>query len=413
MKKLEDKLGKFGIMPGLERTRSLCSALGNPQDKLKVILVTGTNGKGSVTAALASILNAAGHKTGAYFSPHLVRYNERIKIGDSEIPNSDYERYENEVLALHENGMEMTVFEAMTTIAFKYFADQGCEYAVMEIGMGGSYDATNIANEQVAIVTNVDLDHTEYLGTTVDEIAKDKAGIIKNPQGLVITGCVGAALEEIQKRCNEVHSTLVPKPKTITKQMMANGVVFDYYGKQTLNEMFFPLTGSHQIDNAALAVAAAEALGIAENAIRMGLSKTKHRGRLEIISKQPLVVVDGAHNAHGTKAMIDAIGVFPHEKLVCVFTALKDKKWKEMLAIIAPHCDYIIVNQLGMDRAESADAIAEEAVRYTGTHVVKDIRKSIGAAKRKAGKNGMVLVCGSLYMIGEALVSETGPKTIR
>src|SRR3989338_6765482 len=183
---LEKKRAKFGVKMGLERTQKLCEVLGNPQDKLKVILVTGTNGKGSVVSYLAGILSEAGYKTGSYFSPHLVKYNERFKIDGKEISDKEFKRYEKEVLDLFKRGYDMTLFEALTAIAYKYFADKNCDFAVMEIGMGGSYDATNIASEAIAIITNVDLDHTEYLGDSIEKIARDKAGIIKNKN--VITG---------------------------------------------------------------------------------------------------------------------------------------------------------------------------------------------------------------------------------
>lgn len=428
MKRLEEKLARFGIRPGLERIEKICVALGRPQDNLKVILVTGTNGKGSVVAALSSILHQAGHKTGAYFSPHIVRYNERFRVDEKEISDAEFARYEEEILRLHDSGYEMTLFEALTAIAYKYFSDMKCEYAVMEIGMGGRHDATNIAMEKMAIITNVDLEHTDYLGKTVGEIAYDKSHIIKNPQGLAITSCEGEALDEVKKRAGEIGAPLrilgfvssarragelVPSGtwfRVSLKESLMEGCVFDFSleadrqcSEKNFERLFIPLAGKHQAKNAALAIAAAIELGIDENSIREGLKKTRHIGRLQIIEKNPLVVVDGAHNPDGIRTLIRSLDIYPRERLVCVFSALKDKDWKTMLSILAPLCDSMVINQMKNDRAEKADMIAQEALRYTQAEVVEDIASSVRAAKRKAGKNGMVLVCGSLYMLGEVL----------
>jgi len=412
MKRLEERLAKFGIMPGLERTQKICEALGRPQDCMEVILVTGTNGKGSVTAALSAMLAEAGHKTGAYYSPHVERYNERIKVDGKDISDAQFKPYEDMLLKLNDEGYEMTVFEALTAIAFRYFADMGCRYAVMEIGMGGRYDATNIAMERAAIVTKVALEHTEYLGKSVREIAADKSSIIKNPKGVAITGCEGEALEEVRKTADAAGTRLVHLGpggiEVALRGAMADSTVFDYRGKNAYSALMISLAGRHQAFNAALAVAAAEELGLDEKAIRGGLGKTRNIGRLQIVGRGPLVVADGAHNADGMRALASSLDLFPREKLVCVFSALKDKDWRAMLAIIAPLCDSMVITQLGGERAESAGMIAEEARKYTDAETVQDISKSVLAAKRRAGKKGMVLICGSLYMLGEAMAAARG-----
>lgn len=409
MQELERRLARFGIRPGLERVTAICEKLGRPQDRMKVILVTGTNGKGSVTAAIASMLSAAGHRTGSYFSPHLLRYNERIKVDGKEIIDAEYAPYEKKILEMHEQGQEMTVFEAITAIAYSYFADNGCEYAVMEIGMGGSYDATNIALEQAAVITNVELEHTEYLGKTVREIARDKSRIIKNPKAFAVTGCAGEALEEARARANETGAGLFVMGKDFRaslREVSAERTVFDYSGKKTYEKLAVPLAGKHQMANAALAVAVAEGLGLGENAIREGLARASNPGRLQVVGKKPLVVADAAHNPAGMKTLVESLDIYPRRKLVCVFTALKDKDWKSMIAMLAPRCDAMVINQLGeeqTERAESAEVIAAEARRCTEAGVVLDIAASVRAAKRKAGEDGMVLICGSIYMLGKAI----------
>lgn len=412
MKRLEEKLAKFGIMPGLERTQKICEALGRPQDCMEVILVTGTNGKGSVTAALSSMLTEAGHRTGSFYSPHVERYNERFRIDGKEITDAEFAPYEEMLLRMHEQGFEMTVFEALTAIAYRHFADRGCRYAVMEIGMGGRFDATNIAQERAAIVTKVALEHTDYLGKTVREIAADKSMIIKNPKGFAITGCEGEALEEVEKRANDAGVRLIKVgPSGMAyrlREARADSTVFDYEGKGTYTALTISLAGRHQAQNGALAVAAAEELGLGEEAIRKGLLKVRNPGRLQIVGREPLIVADGAHNPDGMKALVSSLDLFPREKLVCVFTALKDKDYKTMLAMLAPLCDSMVINQVEGERAESAAVIAEEAKKYTNAETVSDITKSVQAAKRKAGKKGMILICGSLYMLGEAMAAARG-----
>jgi dihydrofolate synthase/folylpolyglutamate synthase len=412
MKRIEEKLAKFGIMPGLERTQRICEALGRPQDCMEVVLVTGTNGKGSVAAALSAMLTEAGHRTGAYFSPHIMKYNERFKIDNKEITDEEFLPYEDMLLKLHDEGYEMTVFEALTAIAFRYFADRGCRYAIMEIGMGGRFDATNIASERAAIITNAALEHTEYLGNTVREIARDKSYIIKNPKGTVVTGCTGEALEEVKARAGEVGAglrVLGPDFGFTIKEARIDSTVFDYRGAGIYNSLRIALAGRHQASNASLAVAAAESLGLGENAIRSGLEKIKHPGRLQIVCKAPLVVVDGAHNADGVKTLVESLDLYPRDKLICVFSALKDKDWRSMLMMIGPKCDEMIINRIQSERAESPEEIAKEAAIHTKATVVMDIAASVRLAKRKAGRKGMVLICGSLYMIGEAIAEARRP----
>lgn len=412
MKRLEERLSQFGIMPGLERTQKLCEALGRPQDRMEVILVTGTNGKGSVAAALASILTEAGHRTGSYFSPHIERYNERFIVDRKEITDAEFAPYEEMLLKLHDEGCKMTLFEALTAIAYRYFADRGCRYAVMEIGMGGRHDATNVAMERAAVVTNAGFEHTEYLGKTVRDIAADKSFIIKNPKGVAVTACEGEALAEVKKRAEEVGVRLLGLGSGgigfTLREARTDCTVFDYYGKGRYNSLAVSLAGRHQAQNAALAVAVAEELGIGETAIRAGLAKTRHPGRLQIIGREPLIVADCAHNPHGIKALIQSLDLYPREKLVCVFGALKDKDWRSMLSMLGPMCDSMVVNQVANERAESAKDIAAEAANYTNAEAVLDITKSVQAAKRKAGKKGMILICGSMYMLGEAMAAARG-----
>lgn len=398
---LASKLSKFGIRPGLERIEQLMEALGHPERQMKVILVTGTNGKGSVTSFLASILKEAGYKTGSYFSPHLVNYNERFKINGKSISDAKLRKYEKEMFALLKRGFEATEFEALTAIAYKYFSDENCDFAVMEIGMGGRLDATNIAEECISIITNVDLEHTDYLGGTIEQIAFEKAGIMK--KGICITGAHGSALGTIKKESENKNISLHVLNEDIFAKIVSaddKKTIFNYVGHDFFNGLEIRLIGRHQVSNAALAIAAAEELGIEEDSIRRGIKKTKNKGRLEIISRHPLVVLDGAHNPHGIRELIGNLDLFRYDKLSIVLGVMKDKDWKEMIRLLAPHGDLFVATQLGGERAETAKKISKEAAIYTDSVVEKNPKNALALAKKQCGKNGMVLICGSLYLVG-------------
>ncbi len=410
---LEKHLARFGIKPGLERVRKICESLGNPQDKMNVILVTGTNGKGSTTAFLVSILKEAGYRVGAYYSPHLFKYNERFKINGKDISDSKLAKYEKEILALFKSGYEITLFEALTAIAYKYFADEKCDFAIMEIGMGGTYDATNIATEVAAIITNVDLEHTEYLGKTIEEIAADKAGIVKGAS-IVATAAEGKALEVIKRIVeNEKEIQLfILGDTTFVKNVITtdHDTTFDYLGCRYYRNLKIRLLGDYQAKNAALAIDVADYVRefffdrkFDEKEIRKGLANAKNPGRMQIISKIPLMIADAAHNVHGIKELIGNLNIFNYNKLVCVFGCMKDKNWQEILRLLGPHCDQLIANEIKNERVQGADILAEEANKYTKAIAIKDVKKSIKYAKKLAKKDDLILICGSIYMLGEAI----------
>lgn len=407
MQKMElcDILSKFGSRPGLARISAILKRLSNPEKKLKIILVTGTNGKGSVTSYLASILKEAGYKTGSYFSPHLINYNERFKINGKNITDSKLKKYEKLILDLFkEEKYEMTEFEALTAIAYKYFADENCDFAVMEIGMGGRLDATNIAEECIGIITHINLDHTNHLGATVEQIAYEKAGIMK--KGVCITGASGAALAVVKEEAGKRNIPLRVQGEDFFVDVVEadnTHTVFNYIGSEFYKRLEVRLLGRYQANNAALAVAAAEELGIGKEAIRKGLRNAKNPGRLQIIEKKPLIVIDAAHNPDGIRELVKNLDLFDYEKLICVFGVMKEKNWKEMLMMLVQHCDLLMVNQPKIERAADAEEVAKEASAYTKTAVIKDVKKSLAYAKKQAKKKDMILVCGSIYMLGELL----------
>jgi dihydrofolate synthase/folylpolyglutamate synthase len=395
-------LEKFGSKPGLERIRKLLELWGNPQDKMKVVLVSGTNGKGSTTAFLSSILSADGKTTGSYYSPHLLRFNERMKIDGVEISDSEIERLEEEVKKWVDEGNVITYFEAVTACAYRYFAEQAVEYAVMEVGMGGRLDAVNPAEEEVAIITSVGLEHTKWLGSQVSQIAYEKAGIMK--KGLAITGA-GIGLETIRSEARKKRINLLVLGEDFDVNLREKGLegsVFDYSNEVQLEGLGISMLGDFQVRNASLAVCAAENLGCSEKAIRTGLKKAKIEGRMEVLGKEPLIVADVAHNPAGVKALVDSLGVFGEKRIICVFSCMGDKEYGEMLKVLGEKVNaFVVVKPEGKERAEEPEVLLEKAKEYAEAYTSAGIEDGIEFAKEMAGPDGMVLITGSIYMMEE------------
>lgn len=401
---LEKHLAKFGMQLGLERIEKILAVLGNPEKNLRVILVAGTNGKGSVTAYLSGILHAAGYKVGSYYSPHLLRYNERFKVNGREISDAKMKKYEQWMLRLSKNH-SLTLFEALTAIAYKYFSDEHCQFAVMEVGLGGRLDATNMADEEMGIITTVALDHTKELGHSLEQIAYEKAGILKNGLGII-----GKTDEKSKAKIKSEAEKRNVKLKIFDNDFQckpietnAERTAFNYLGKNSYKNLETKLLGSHQAMNASLAVAAAENLGIGEKEIRQGLKLASIRARMEILSKKPLIIVDGAHNPHAMRQLVENLKLFKYDNLIVLFAALKDKDWKGMIDLIAPKAKMMIITQVRNPRAENPRAIAAHAARYTNVKVIKNAKTALSLARSKTEKDDLLLICGSLYLAGEIL----------
>ena len=396
-------LDKFESRPGLERITRLLGAWGNPQDKMKVILISGTNGKGSTAAFLSSILTKNGWKAGSFYSPHLLRFNERIQINGKMIPDSELERLEAEVKKWVEKGNEITYFEAVAAIAYRYFAEQEIDYAVMETGMGGRLDAVNVADEEIGIIASIGREHTKWLGTEISQIAYEKAGILK--KGLVITGA-GVGLETIRGEIRKRGLNLLVFGEDFegfVRKRGVDGSVFDYSNEVQLNGLEIGMLGDFQVKNASLAVCAASNLGCSEKAIREGLEKARIRGRLEVLSNEPLIVADVAHNAAGVKALVDSLSVFGERKIVCVFSCMRDKDWKEMIRVLGEVVGvFIVCAAEGKERAEETENLFSEAKKYAETYSSKSVGEAIEFAKELAGGKDLILITGSIYMMGEA-----------
>ncbi len=396
---IEEKLARYGCKPGLERIAKVMEALGNPQRSLRVIMVGGTNGKGSTAAYISSILREEGYRVGSFISPHTVSPLERFQINGEWINEEKLLEYEKMMLGLHEKGSEMTMWEAYAAIAYKYFLDEKADFAVIEVMMGGKYDATNVADAHVSVITNVALDHTEFLGDTVEKIAEEKAGIIK--RGVCITGAELDALGVIKEHAESAGVPLRRIGKDFfseIKRLEPDSTVFDYVGQNYYLDLETPLAGDHQAFNGTLAVAVAEELGISEEAIRAGLKKTKHPGRLQMVNSKPRIIADAAHNPDGIGTLIANLNLYDYENLIVVFAAKKTKDWLKMVELLAPHSSLFISTSVDENSVEPGE-LREKAGMFTEAAEGKDVKSALKLAIERCGEKDLILVCGSIYLL--------------
>lgn len=422
---LQDRWPEHRVAPSQARVRALCDLLGSPERSLPVILIAGTNGKGSTALMIDSLLRALGLRVGRYASPHLVDVTERISIDGEPISAEAFDALVEEVSPLVElvdaqllEGVRMTFFEVMTALAYAAFADAPVDVAVVEVGLGGRWDATNIVEAEVAVVCPVDLDHTHLLGGTVAEIAAEKAGIIKAGAKAVLAAQQPDAARVLLARCAEVGA-----------EVLREGVEFGLIGRTPaiggqvlrldtaegpLGDLFLPLFGAHMAQNAALAVAAVEAfLGgkpLPPEVISAGLEQVEAPARLEIVRRSPTVVIDTCHNPHGARATIDAVTeAFDFTPLVGVVAMMADKDVDGVLGIFAEAMTSVVCTSIGSTtRALPAADLGERAAGVFGADrvvVVPGMAEAIEEAVRladEAGPGSGVLVAGSVYAAGEA-----------
>jgi dihydrofolate synthase/folylpolyglutamate synthase len=409
-------LGRFGIKLGLERTEALLHELGDPQDLFQGVLVAGTNGKGSVCAMVASVLQAAGYRVGLMPKPHLISYTERIQVDQRPILEDDFAGLLTEVQpAINKVAADLgppTEFEILTSAALYYFARAGIDLLVCEVGLGGRLDSTNVLDLGVSVITNIALDHTQYLGSTLEAIASEKAGILK-PDSIAVTGAQPPALAIIEAAAQKHQIPLL----RLGQEIELTAIDKEWAGvlatvttpAGTYRDLRVPLLGLHQADNAALAVAAIDLLRsrgweISDGALRDGLARTRWPGRLEVIDRNPIVLVDGAHNPAGLQRSLAAVQKLAKDRqLVIVFGAMKDKDLPAMLAQLRAIDAPVIFSAIGWHRAA---APADLAAQFGATaETAETSGEALDRARRRASSTGIVLVCGSLYLVGEAMTA--------
>lgn len=409
---------KFGSRPGLVRTARLLEFLGNPHKKIKTVHIAGTNGKGSTTAMIASILSSAAYRTGMYISPHLYKNTERISIDGREINEEKFAKYALEVLdavkRMKEEGFEEpTQFELYTAMAFLYFEREKVDFAVIEVGLGGRYDATNVIDPVIAVIVSISYDHMDILGNSIEEIAAEKAGIIKEKGTVVMyPQTYEAAASVIEAASREKNAKLVKvNPETVTLRTYgAEGQVIDFVNSDyCIRNMKLPLIGDHQLRNAATALAAITELkrkgyDIKEEHIIKGMERVEWPCRLSIASKDPLILIDGAHNKEGIDSLQAALAkYFKGKKIIFVIGMLKDKDYKHATEKLMPMAHAVVATQPVSGRMLKASDMSEEVRPYCSNVVAEpDIIKAIEKAKALYDRDSMICICGSLYLAGSA-----------
>lgn len=410
-------LSRFGIRLGLERMERLLAALGHPERRLRVIHVAGTNGKGSTSALLAAVLQAAGHRTGLYTSPHLSDYRERIRLDGRPIPAGRFADLLRRVRGIVDEGAgeglePPTEFEAGTAVMYQYFADEGADVVVQEAGLGGRLDATNLISQPlVSVITPIAVDHADRLGESLEAIAREKAGIVKPGVPLVTAAQLPEAAAALADACARLGSRLVRVGQEVAVtpvSVTAEGSVFHYRGMEVdYRDLRLGLLGPHQVDNAACALAALEILGqhgihVGESAVRVGLAAARWPGRLEVLSRSPLVVLDGAHNPAGARALCRALqALWPRTRFVLVLGVLADKDGEGIVHEIAPCAARLIATRPDSPRALPPEVLAAQGEALgLATAVEPDPGRATRQAIAAAGEDGAVCVAGSIYLVG-------------
>ncbi|MDD1772013.1 MAG: bifunctional folylpolyglutamate synthase/dihydrofolate synthase [Methanomassiliicoccales archaeon] len=404
-------LENMGIKLGLSNIRSLLSMLGDPQDRFGTVHVAGSNGKGSVSAMTASILRSAGYRTGLYTSPHLVRYTERMTVDGNEMDDVRLSKMIGEVRELLDSRQfphPLTFFEITTALAFLYFSDENVEEAVIEVGMGGRLDATNIIKPRCSVITRLSMEHTGFLGDTLGKIAYEKASIIKDSVPVISSPQEPQAMKVISWMAKSRAAPL----SVLGDHFLADCVKRDMNGVTVAlsslgMQVRVGLPGRYQCENVALAaecaMVLADTIEVSHESIIAGLSKVRWPGRLEIVRDSPLTVLDVTHTPDGARAVSSELDMFPGSPRVLVVGMLRDKDAKGAMTIMSPKFDHVICTSSHSDRALSPQEMKAACAGHKSCRAIAGVDKAVKAAMRKAGPKGFVMICGSLYTVGEAM----------
>ncbi|MDK2800419.1 MAG: dihydrofolate synthase / folylpolyglutamate synthase [Clostridiales bacterium] len=405
---------KFGLKLGLENITRLLELMGNPQKKLKYIHIAGTNGKGSTTAMIASILQQSGFRVGMYTSPYINEFTERIQINGQNISKQHLAdityRVKGFVQEMVEQGYNHpTEFEIVTAIGFQYFYEQNCDFVVLEVGLGGRFDSTNVIDAPlVSVITSISMDHMDKLGDTIEKIAFEKCGIIKNNSLVVVyPEQESDTLEVIKRVANEKQAEIIKVDRAsinITSNTL-NGIEFDFENYIGLK---IHLLGEHQVYNASTAITVIEILKsrygitITQQDVKLGLEEVRWPGRFEIINDNPLFIIDGAHNVSGINTLKTAIDTYlPDKNNTFIVGMLRDKDYKNCLSQIALMADRLIITCPQNERAATTEELEVIGKNYCDRVIAEpDIQKAVTLALSEAKKDEVIYCCGSLYLIG-------------
>jgi dihydrofolate synthase/folylpolyglutamate synthase len=409
-------LQRFGIKPGLERTQHLLDFLGNPQDSFPSIHVAGTNGKGSVCSMLASVLMEAGYKTALYTSPHLVRFNERILINKIEISDNELIKL-SEILMAEGEKIGATFYEITTAIAFQYFAEHQVEIAVIETGLGGRFDSTNVLKPLFSVITNIDIDHTEYLGKIIQEIAFEKAGIIKENTPVIVSLNNKEVISVLEKKANEMNSEIIYADNFYTANNIKYFKILSMSFSLESNKNKYPelnldVAGEHQVQNAITSMTALDMLSghfkINVDSIYRGFKNIKintgMKARIEFINNKYPLVLDVAHNPGAVKRTVETLykSGYKDTKWNIVFAVMSDKDAFNILSYLKPVCSKLFLTMLKIDRAMSTEDLMNTAIKVglNNYSIYDNVENAIKSAFKLKEP---LLILGSFYLIGEVL----------
>ncbi len=414
-------LQKHGIKLGLSNTNRLMQVLGEPHKSFRAIHIAGTNGKGSTATAIASILNTSSVKTGLFTSPHLISFTERISINDQRISEDVVISLTSRIRKLiSKSDINPTFFEFVTALAFYYFSMNNVEWAVIETGMGGRLDATNIIKPDITIITNISLDHCEFLGNSIADITYEKAGIIKQGTPLLTSSLDNGVISQLTDIANKHDAKMHIYDRDFKgsiNQIDDVGISFNYSGDYSLSDLFVPLSGEYQLYNMCLAIRACEilqkkGLSISESSIISGLQNIRLEGRFEKLSNDPSIIIDGAHNPAAASALSNTVKtVFPDKKIILIAGIMDDKNISGILSPLIDAAESVILTKASYDRAATSDKmegiiadIANSGKIHDRSKIINtdSVEEALKLAKSICNENSIILVSGSFYTTGEA-----------
>ncbi len=414
-------LQKYGIKLGLDNINKLMQILGNPHNSFRAIHVAGTNGKGSTAAAIASVLHSGGFRTGLFTSPHLISFTERISINQKRITEEDVMNISSKIREkLSGADINPTFFEFVTAMAFYYFSIHKVELAVIETGLGGRLDSTNVVKPVITLITNISLDHCEFLGDSIAEITYEKAGIIKDNTPVLSASLdpdVISRLTEIARQHNAEAHFFGRDFNGTLKNMNANRIIIDYSGDNKINDISVPVTGRYQLYNICLAIRTCELLmnkgvSLSVDSIIAGLQKISLEGRLEHVSHNPLIVIDGAHNPAAAASLSESItSIYPDKKIILIAGIMADKNIHGILHPLFKIAESVILTKAAYERAAPPDRLREIISDITNSGNVPEtsniiitgsVKEALTVAKSRYTENSIIIISGSFYTTGEA-----------